>query len=74
MQSFMGSLNDYSRFIEDFALYASVLYELREADFHEICHLSSEDVGWNMTVSANTKNITVVVIQNNAPILGAIQI
>ena len=36
MQSFLGSLNYYSRFIEDFAIYASVLYELQEADFHEI--------------------------------------
>ncbi|POM76068.1 LOW QUALITY PROTEIN: Reverse transcriptase [Phytophthora palmivora] len=36
MQSFLGSLNYYSRFIEDFAIYASVLYELREADFNEI--------------------------------------
>ena len=36
MQSFLGSLNYYSLFIEDFAVYASVLYELREDDFHEI--------------------------------------
>ena len=36
MQSFLGSLNYYSRFIEDFAIYASILYELREADFHEM--------------------------------------
>ncbi|POM71072.1 LOW QUALITY PROTEIN: Reverse transcriptase [Phytophthora palmivora] len=36
MQSFLRSLNYYSRFIEDFAIYASVLYELREADFYEI--------------------------------------
>uniref|UniRef100_H3H4Z1 Reverse transcriptase domain-containing protein n=1 Tax=Phytophthora ramorum TaxID=164328 RepID=H3H4Z1_PHYRM len=36
MQSFLGSLNYYSRFIEDFAVYAAVLYELREADFHKI--------------------------------------
>jgi len=36
MQSFLGSLNYYSRYIEDFAIYASVLYELRETDFHEI--------------------------------------
>jgi len=36
MQSFLGSLNYYSRYIEDFAIYASVLYELRESDFHEI--------------------------------------
>ncbi|KAE9314677.1 hypothetical protein PR003_g19188 [Phytophthora rubi] len=36
MQSFLGSLNYFSRFIEDFAIYASVLYELRESDFHEI--------------------------------------
>ncbi|KAE8986765.1 hypothetical protein PR001_g19397 [Phytophthora rubi] len=35
MQSFLGSLNYYSRFIEDFAIYASILYELREADFFE---------------------------------------
>uniref|UniRef100_H3H288 Reverse transcriptase domain-containing protein n=1 Tax=Phytophthora ramorum TaxID=164328 RepID=H3H288_PHYRM len=36
MQSFFGSLNYYSRFIEDFAVYAAVLYELREADFYEM--------------------------------------
>ena len=34
MQSFLGSLNYYSRFIEDYAIYASILYELREVDFH----------------------------------------
>ncbi|GMF28917.1 unnamed protein product [Phytophthora fragariaefolia] len=28
MQSFLGSLNYYSRFIEDYAIYAAVLYEL----------------------------------------------
>ncbi|OWY90149.1 reverse transcriptase, partial [Phytophthora megakarya] len=33
MQSFLGSLNYYSRFIEDYAIYAPVLYELREIDF-----------------------------------------
>ncbi|OWZ13092.1 reverse transcriptase [Phytophthora megakarya] len=31
MQSFLGSLNYYSRFIEDFAVYAAILYELRES-------------------------------------------
>ena len=36
MQSFLGSLNYYGQLIEDFAIYASVLYELRKADFHEI--------------------------------------
>eukprot|EP00644_Phytophthora_capsici_P014962 jgi/Phyca11/131647/e_gw1.109.22.1 len=35
MQSFLGSLNYYSRFIEDFSIYAAILYELREVDFHE---------------------------------------
>ncbi|GMF53899.1 unnamed protein product [Phytophthora fragariaefolia] len=35
MQSFLGSLNYYSRFIEDFAIYVSILYELREIDFFE---------------------------------------
>ncbi|CAI5746327.1 unnamed protein product [Peronospora destructor] len=34
MQSFLESLNYYSRFIEDYAVYASILYELREVDFH----------------------------------------
>ncbi|GMF57189.1 unnamed protein product [Phytophthora fragariaefolia] len=33
MQSFLGSLNYYSRFIEDYAIYAAVRYELREVDF-----------------------------------------
>ena len=36
MQSFLRSLNYYRRFIEDFAIYTSVLYELREAGFHNI--------------------------------------
>ncbi|OWZ15960.1 reverse transcriptase [Phytophthora megakarya] len=36
MQSFLGSLNYYSRFIEDFAVYAAILYELRESDFFEL--------------------------------------
>ena len=34
MQSFLGSLNHYSRFREDYAIYASILYELRDVDFH----------------------------------------
>ena len=36
MQSFLEGLNYYSRKIEYFAIYALVLYELREADFHEV--------------------------------------
>ena len=36
MQSLLGSLNCYRRFIEDIAIYASVRYELREAYLHEI--------------------------------------
>ncbi|GMF57107.1 unnamed protein product [Phytophthora fragariaefolia] len=35
MQSFLGSFSYYSRFVEDFAIYASILYELREVDFFE---------------------------------------
>lgn len=34
MQSFLESLNYYSRFLEDYAIYASIFYELREVDFH----------------------------------------
>ena len=34
MQSFLGSLNYYSQFLEDYAIYSSNLYKLREADFH----------------------------------------
>ncbi|GMF33859.1 unnamed protein product [Phytophthora lilii] len=36
MQFFLGSLNYYTRFIEDYVVYASILYELREIDFHEM--------------------------------------
>ncbi|KAE8968955.1 hypothetical protein PR003_g21128 [Phytophthora rubi] len=36
MQSFLGSLNYYGRFIEDMAIYASVLYRLREVYFAAI--------------------------------------
>uniref|UniRef100_A0AAV1UW53 Reverse transcriptase n=1 Tax=Peronospora matthiolae TaxID=2874970 RepID=A0AAV1UW53_9STRA len=34
MQSFLGCLKYYRRFIEDFAIFASALYELREVDVH----------------------------------------
>ena len=44
MQSFLGSLNYYSRFIEDFAIYASVLYELRELDYYEIRRINGGHV------------------------------
>ena len=60
MQSFLGRLNYYSRFIEDFAIYASVLYELREANFHEIRRFhkdidcaASQDRAWNTQSKAN---------------------
>ncbi|POM64293.1 Hypothetical protein PHPALM_20200 [Phytophthora palmivora] len=33
MQSFLGALNYYSRFIQDFALYGAALYQLKDADF-----------------------------------------
>ncbi|KAE9014155.1 hypothetical protein PR001_g15213 [Phytophthora rubi] len=33
MQSFLGSLNRYNKFIENYAIYAAVLYELREVGF-----------------------------------------
>ncbi|OWZ01720.1 reverse transcriptase [Phytophthora megakarya] len=36
MQVFLGSLNYYSKFIEGHAIYASVLYELREVEFAEL--------------------------------------
>ena len=36
MQSFLGSLNYYRHFIEDFAVYTAVSYELRESDLFEI--------------------------------------
>ena len=39
----MGSLNYYSRFIRDFAIYASVLYELRETNFFEISQMEVGD-------------------------------
>ncbi|OWZ08365.1 reverse transcriptase [Phytophthora megakarya] len=36
MQSFLGSLNYYSRFIEVYAIYVLVLYELRDVEFSEL--------------------------------------
>ena len=40
MQSVLGSLNYYSRFIEDFAIYASILYKLKQLHFHTwLCRL-----------------------------------
>ncbi|OWZ17961.1 reverse transcriptase [Phytophthora megakarya] len=36
MQPFLGNLNYYSRFIEDFAVYAAILYELREVDYYQV--------------------------------------
>ncbi|OWZ09621.1 hypothetical protein PHMEG_00017648, partial [Phytophthora megakarya] len=33
MQSFLGALNHYSRFVQDFAVYAAALYLLKEEDF-----------------------------------------
>ncbi|CAI5706018.1 unnamed protein product [Peronospora farinosa] len=42
MQSFLGSLNYYSRFLEDYAIYASILYELREVDYHVLRRRMSE--------------------------------
>ncbi|KAE9176580.1 hypothetical protein PF005_g22174 [Phytophthora fragariae] len=32
-QSFLGALNYYSRFIQDFAVYGAALYQLKDADF-----------------------------------------
>jgi hypothetical protein len=36
MKSFFGRLNCYIRIFEDFAFFASVLYDLREAEFFAI--------------------------------------
>ncbi|KAG6591089.1 reverse transcriptase [Phytophthora cinnamomi] len=33
MQSFLGALNYYNRFIQDFAVYGAALYQLKEDDF-----------------------------------------
>ena len=38
-QSFLGSLNYYSRYLEDYAIYASILYELEEVDYHVLRRL-----------------------------------
>ncbi|POM72275.1 Reverse transcriptase [Phytophthora palmivora] len=66
MQSFLGSLNYYSRFIEYFAIYASVLYELREADFYEITRKIKLTGSWTEAKAAfATLKYKIV----NAPIL-----
>ncbi|KAG2788341.1 hypothetical protein PC116_g11030 [Phytophthora cactorum] len=33
MQSFLGALNYYSRFIQHFAVYGAALYQLKDSDF-----------------------------------------
>ncbi|GMF14401.1 unnamed protein product [Phytophthora fragariaefolia] len=33
VQAFLGALNDYSRFIQDFTVYGEALYQVREEDF-----------------------------------------
>ncbi|OWY91289.1 hypothetical protein PHMEG_00040195 [Phytophthora megakarya] len=40
MQSFLGVLNYYSRFIQDCAVYATALYQLKEEDFEPSGDLS----------------------------------
>ncbi|GMF55531.1 unnamed protein product [Phytophthora fragariaefolia] len=35
MQSFLGVLNDYSRFIQNMAVYGAVLYQLKDANFDD---------------------------------------
>ena len=56
MQSFLGSLNYCSRFIEDIAIYASVLYELREAEFHEILRMDEAESSTRNGKRADDKN------------------
>ena len=43
MYSILGSLNYYSRSIEDFAIYTSELYALRETELFEISQLAVGD-------------------------------
>ncbi|KAE8963674.1 hypothetical protein PF011_g28947 [Phytophthora fragariae] len=57
MQSFLGSLNYYRRFIEDMAIYTSVLYELREVDFAAIRDQAGcERVGPTITTGEDQQN------------------
>ena len=67
MQSFLGSTYYYSRFIEDFAINVSELYELQEADFHEMCLLSNENL-WIPVAEHSNKCLyqenKVVAVQN----------
>ncbi|GMF44561.1 unnamed protein product [Phytophthora fragariaefolia] len=75
MQSFLASLNYYSRFIEDFAIYASILYELREIDFFEAsrqakARLESDDQNQRDKWARATKAFVVLKDKIvNAPIL-----
>ncbi|OWY91116.1 hypothetical protein PHMEG_00040441 [Phytophthora megakarya] len=41
MQQFLSSLNYYSRFIQDFAVYGAALYQLKEDDFFEVGYLAA---------------------------------
>ncbi|GMF47169.1 unnamed protein product [Phytophthora fragariaefolia] len=75
ISSFLGSLNYYSRFIEDFAIYASILYELREIDLFEAsgqakARLESDDKNQRDQWARATKAFVVLKDKIvNAPIL-----
>ena len=64
-QYFLGSLNYYSRFIEDFAIFVSVLYDLRVVDFNEILCLNGPNgptpgvnTGWEYGSKVNSEGGT----------------
>ncbi|DAZ96720.1 TPA: hypothetical protein N0F65_011757 [Lagenidium giganteum] len=58
LQSFLGSLNYYNRFIQNFAVHAAILYELRDRDLstdeqisrtdEEICHIKRAKVAFKV--------------------------
>ncbi|OWZ06580.1 hypothetical protein PHMEG_00021141 [Phytophthora megakarya] len=48
MQQFLVSLNYYSRFIQDFAVYGAALYQLKEDDFSEAGDLAAAKAIFNI--------------------------
>ncbi|OWY93811.1 hypothetical protein PHMEG_00036649 [Phytophthora megakarya] len=48
MQSFLGTLNYYSRFLQDFAVFGAALYQLKDDDFEEGGDLSTARRSFDM--------------------------
>ena len=73
MQSFLHILHFYSRFIEDFAGYASVLYELSKANFHKFRRMEKMETPTRNKIGCKIESVKGIEIQVVSVLHGAIQ-